>query len=566
MLAYHITLMVLSVPGAQPWYVIPSLGLAGLALAVSLLSKEQTLRQVVFLVFLPLMAAVSILNNFQLDLNLTLLFLYPVIAFLATDKYHATVASYILIGLLVIPAVLLSVGVIQLDYAVRDMWVKIVVLIISTSLLSLLNWMWDRRIQTALKNLYSDSLTGLPNRQKFMDELNVIPNPFIMLLDIDSFVEINEGFGTAVANQILIDMIKEIKDFLYPLDFRLYRLNSDDFLIIFPNQGANSNFDFMQISRELVRTISEYRFEGMVDGMKYDVHITISIGMSRFPDYPRSSLLSRANTALKNAKLQSLPALIFTEEQDKEKTFQENVRWLNILTDALQDRRIIAFYQPIFSNTDGKVSKYEALVRLRDNDGKVFSPYYFLEIAQKSRLYPRITQTMFNYVTQVISQTGSDISINLSMQDIVNPETVMIIESSLNRHPFVARHLIFELLESYQLENSPRLTVFMHTMKSKGVRFAIDDFGTGYSNFEYLMRINPDYIKISGELVKDIHQIAESRILVENIAVFARKMGFETIAEYVHNEEVWHIIKEIGIDYSQGFYLGQPGESLLPRE
>ncbi len=563
MLIFHIIPFIQDFHRENVLYHILSLSVSGVFLLASLIFRRNNLKQLLILLLFPLYLTFSLIFNIHIDWNFSLLFLYPVIAFIVLEKYYAAVACFVLIGVMLIPAFLFSFGVLSFDYIVTEMWIKIFVLVIMTALIMFLYWMWDRRIQTALKNLYSDSLTGLPNRQKYMDELNNIPDPFLLLLDIDSFVEVNEGFGTAVANQILIDLIKEIRDFLYPLDYKPYRLNSDDFLIVFPHQGANPNFDYMQVAKEMVRTISEIRFEGTVDGMKYDVHITITIGMTRSPEYPKASLLSRANTALKNAKLNSLPALIFTEDQDKEKTFQSNVKWLNILTDALQEKRIIPYYQPIFDNTNGKISKYEALVRLRDPEGKIISPFFFLDIAQKSRLYPRITQTMFNYVTQLISQTGCDISINLSMRDIKNPETVLIIESSLNRHPFVARHMIFELLENYELENSPQLTIFMHNMRSKGVRFAIDDFGSGYSNFEYLMRINPDYIKISGELVKDIHQIAESRILVENITNFAHKMGFETIAEYVHNEEVWKIIKEIGVDFSQGFYLGQPEEKLL---
>ncbi len=529
----------------------------------SITFKNRNISYIIHASLYPVLFLSMIVSGLFIEWTLLFSLIFPIVVFTLFDRKLAWLPLTVMTAIWLMSGILLTYGVIPYSGELSGFRLHFFMYLIITVFSSFLAWFWDYQIQTALKNLYFDKLTELPNRHKYMDEISTIPDPFVMLVDIDSFVEINDGFGASVANQIIHDVVKEFRDALFNLEYRLFRLQSDDFLIIFPHQGANKNFDYEQVARIIIQTISETRFEGVIEGLKYDVHITISIGMARAPEYPRIELLGKADTALKNARMEMKSFEIFSSEQDMEHHFKDNMRWLNILTEALQDRRVIPYFQPIFDNISGKVSKHEALVRLISPEGEVISPFYFLGIAQKSRLYPRITQTMFNSVVNMITNTGTDISINLSIRDIFHTETVMIIENTLNRHPFVARHLIFELLETYQLEHSPQLATFIYNMKSKGVRFAIDDFGSGYSNYEYILRLNLDYLKIAGDLVKDIHQIAESRILVENISSFAHKLGIKTIAEFVHNEEVYNIIKDIGVDFSQGFFLGKPEEKLV---
>jgi len=122
--------------------------------------------------------------------------------------------------------------------------------------------------------------------------------------------------------------------------------------------------------------------------------------------------------------------------------------------------------------------------------------------------------------------------------------------------------IIFEITESEGIENYSDVQTFIQRVKRHGCQIAIDDFGTGYSNFEHIMKLNVDYLKIDGSLVKNIDTSVESRIVVETIIQFAKKLGISTITEYVHNKSVYNVVKELGTDYVQGFYIGKPNEEV----
>ena len=157
------------------------------------------------------------------------------------------------------------------------------------------------------------------------------------------------------------------------------------------------------------------------------------------------------------------------------------------------------------------------------------------------------------------SQNDSEFSINLTLDDITNKDTVRYITHKLEKYE-IAKRVIFEIVESEGIDSFEEVSVFIKTMKEYGCKIAIDDFGTGYSNFEYLMKLNVDYIKIDGSFIKNIDTNAQSQLISDLIITFAKKQGILTIAEFVHNKKVLHKVQDMGIDYSQGFYLGEPKE------
>jgi len=161
---------------------------------------------------------------------------------------------------------------------------------------------------------------------------------------------------------------------------------------------------------------------------------------------------------------------------------------------------------------------------------------------------------------------NDDFSINLSIDDILNEATHRFIFDALERFD-VADRVIFEILESEGIENFETMHRFIASVKLLGCRIAIDDFGTGYSNFVYMLELNVDYIKIDGTLIKNIDTDQSSLIIVEAIVAFTKKLGIETIAEFVHSKEVYDKVVSLGIDYCQGYYLDEPKSlsELIPK-
>ena len=179
-------------------------------------------------------------------------------------------------------------------------------------------------------------------------------------------------------------------------------------------------------------------------------------------------------------------------------------------------------------------------------------------MAKRTRLYPRLTRTVIRKAVEVFRHNRYPFSINLSAQDFLNPDFAKYVRYVLSENPEVRGRMGFEILESEGIENYEPVSEFIRQMKALGCRIALDDFGSGYSNFEQVLRLKLDCIKIDGSLVRDICTEAGSRLIVENLVGMCRKLGIPTVAEYVHSEEVLRAVLELGVDYSQGFYLGRP--------
>ncbi len=240
-----------------------------------------------------------------------------------------------------------------------------------------------------------------------------------------------------------------------------------------------------------------------------------------------------------------------------EKRHFENFFWLNKLKDAIREDRIVPYYQPIFGNRTGRAEMYEALVRMIDDDGSEVLPGLFLEAAKRGSLYRAITHRMVRKALADFSAMRLPISINLTFGDIEDEETVAVIFDAVREYSMQGR-LIIELVESESLARSPGIGTFIARARSCGIRVAIDDFGSGFSSFEYLSKIGADFIKIDGSIVRDFLARKEANAIISAIAAFAKELGIPVIAEYVSNDGEIERLRALGIEYSQGFYLGKP--------
>ncbi|MEA3228238.1 MAG: EAL domain-containing protein, partial [Campylobacterota bacterium] len=204
------------------------------------------------------------------------------------------------------------------------------------------------------------------------------------------------------------------------------------------------------------------------------------------------------------------------------------------------------------------------LMRLREKEtAKLISPFFFLDIAIKTKLYDTLSSRIIFNALELADKTKTVISINFTFSDIKNEAFIHQIAEYLYDKENLGALLVFEITEDESIESYDIVKEFIYRFRAYGIRFAIDDFGSGFSNFEYILEIQPDYLKIDGSLVKNIDSDERSYILVEAIIGFSHKLGIKVIAEYVHNETVFTMLKDLGVDEYQGFYFYEPLEALL---
>lgn len=398
------------------------------------------------------------------------------------------------------------------------------------------------------KKLYFNFLTNLHNRAKFMEFLskNKSKNRTIILLNIDKFREVNSFFGVEVGDKLIKEISKRLKELKKEFGFLLYHLDIDEFAII-PSKNLTDKELEEYIKKILMLLEAPYKIDNN------EIVIRFRVGVSK-KDY------LDAEVALALAK-EIKKDIVFEEKiQNIKKDYGNNIKWLKQIKSAIENLRIVPFYQPIVDK-NGHVVKYEALVRMYDGEGNIVPPNKFLEVAKKSRLYNEITKIIIDKVIKKIREKDIKVSVNISLEDI---EDENMREYIINRvKNFEKReNLTFEIVENEDVRESEILKEFLHTLQEMGVEIYIDDFGSGYANFDYLLKLNPNGVKIDGSLIKDILHNKNNEIIVKTIINFAKETGIKTVAEFVESKEIFDKLKQMGVDYFQGYYFSPPKKEI----
>lgn len=400
-------------------------------------------------------------------------------------------------------------------------------------------------------HLTTDSITDLPNRFSLVEALAQDHVCGLAIINIDRFSDINEVYGVSIGDAILSGYGHWLSlKIMSQQNITLYKMGSDEYALVASH--CDDLRAFISFLEELIVTTQKESF--VIE--EIEIVLTISIGVARISD----RVLEHATAALKQAKRERHSIEIFSFESKHEQ--ENNIAWYKRVKEAIEESRIVPYFQPIVDNQNGAILKYEALIRLIDKDGSVITPYLFLEIAKKTKLYPELTKIMIDKVVEVFKGSTTPVSLNLSTQDLINPELADYLEHTIHDNG-VAQLMIFEILESEGIDNYSSVSEFVDRFKSIGCRFAIDDFGSGYSNFDHLLKLNIDTLKIDGSLIKNLPHDRNAQIFVKHICDFAHEMGISVVAEFVANEEIYKRVKEIGIDASQGYYLYEPSPLLI---
>ncbi|WP_304743002.1 bifunctional diguanylate cyclase/phosphodiesterase [Sulfuricurvum sp.] len=398
-------------------------------------------------------------------------------------------------------------------------------------------------IQRQLK----DPLTGLKNRTALYNDLERGGVEItLMLLNIDRFSTVNDYFGYEIGDSLLKVFAQHLLD-TTGHDY-LYRISGDEFAIICVGRIFDDALRDQMI--EHINKLENFKYN--VAGHDISINITSGVAHATYSD-----VYNLAHMAFKEAKERQAKLIFFNDNTALTEKTRNNIWMINKIKSAIEEDRIVPYFQGIVDTSTRQIVKYEALIRLVESNGTVLSPFWFLEHAKKSKLYDKLTRIMIQKTFDVFEKNNYEFSLNLTVQDIVSDETREFLYQILESSP-AANRLVFEIVESEGIVNYEVVVEFIHTVKGFGCKIAIDDFGTGYSNFSYLSKLDVDYIKIDGSLIKNINQDEDHLFTVESILFFAHRKGIKTIAEFVEDEAIFAKMVELGIDYSQGYLFSTP--------
>ncbi len=411
-----------------------------------------------------------------------------------------------------------------------------------------------------IKKQKIDLLTGLSNRSQLLDDIKVTKKPILFYLNIDDFASLNDFYGEKNGDDVLIHLSSILKEIASSTNSKLYKLHADEFLLLFEEGELNKN-NHQHMLNEI---ISYVELQTIDCDSQSCVSITLSGGVAFYDSNDNyENLLSLAVMARKMAKINNKKFMLYDQNMQKESDYKSNIEWINKIKDAISQDRITTYFQPIIDNSNGTITKYESLVRMIDVDGKVISPFFFLDISKRAKLYTKITKIVIDKTFDTFENYPRyDFSVNITVEDINNEAIVEHIYNRLGKFSHPTR-VIFEITESEEIDDYAFINTFIKKVKSMGARIAIDDFGSGYANFEHIINLDADFIKIDGSLIKNIDTDKHAQIITEAIIMFSKKLGSKTVVEFVHNQEIYEKVKSMGADFSQGFYLGEPSAKII---
>jgi len=411
-------------------------------------------------------------------------------------------------------------------------------------------------VKALKQKLYVDELTQLYSRVK-LEETLFREESLLFLVDVDDFSDINSIYGSNVGDEVLCCVSRKIKAIMPFAEH--FRVSGDVFGIYISTNISYTNINGIKKQIKEIRDYIQYHHE---ENRVCQEEISVTIGVAR-----GESCFHDAFMALDIANSKSEPYRIFHDESDFKEEIEFNRYWHKELVLALEKDSIVPFFQPIV-DVKMQIVNQEALMRLHregeDGEGEYLSPI-FLEVAHKTKQYRGLSQKMIEktFIQFSDSALGS-FSINLSSEDIEKEGSQVFLKSMIQQYD-VANRVTFEILESSVIHNKTLLEAFISEFKSYGVRFAIDDFGSGYSNHRRVVNLDPDYIKIDGELIQYMLKDKKSYKMVENIASYAKEFHIRTVAEHIDSPELFEACKALGIDYFQGYLFAKPSPQVITK-
>jgi len=421
-----------------------------------------------------------------------------------------------------------------------------------------------------------DELTSLLNRQSFERELRLIlnrsnalhQNGALLFIDIDHFYLVNEIEGFEIGDRLLVSVVSIIRKLIAKNDL-FARIGSDEFCLFLKNKTADEVTTF---ANQIRKAVHEYRF--YTGDICYNVSISVGIsGLStEAVVYHPNELVFRARQACKMAKKNGRNLAWEYNEQDMFVREQHrDIYWVPLIKKAFLEERFFLVFQPIVSLSNGEVSHYEVLIRMRGEGNEIIEPIEFIPVAERTGLIYSIDLWVVENAIDFLAKLPSDkanvsLSINLSSMAFRGTSLLSTIKEKLDLTWVDAKRIVFEITETTDVSHFEQVRQMITKIQALGCKFTLENFGAGFCSFNYLKTSSVDFVKIDDQFIHNLIDNPTDQILVRTMAELARNLGKKTIAEYVNSPEIINKLRELGIDFGQGYIFGKPEQSLLTTE
>ncbi|ABB44014.1 diguanylate cyclase/phosphodiesterase [Sulfurimonas denitrificans DSM 1251] len=399
----------------------------------------------------------------------------------------------------------------------------------------------------------NDTLTNIENRFSLIEYLQSVKNVNLFLIDIDNFNNINNAYGFEVGDLALVE-ITRLLNLAKPNSSKLFRVNSDEFAVV--STDIMSSQKLSDIASSIISFFDQseiYISDEII--LKVSVSIGISIGSG-------AEILNHARIAIKELREYKRGSFkIYDSTSVFIKKQQENIYWVHKIKEAFEEERLITYYQPILNNATDKIEKYECLIRIVEN-GILTPPLRFMEASKLTGTLSLVTKTVIEQSYKKFSNTEYEFSINITSTDLYLNFLEEYLLKNAKKYNISPSRVALEILEDIDTLDTKEILTQLNSLRYHGFKISIDDFGSRSSNFSRLIEFSPDYLKIDGSFIKNILSDKKSLTIVEAIVLLCKKSNIKIIAEFVHNEDVQQKVKELGIEYSQGYCFGEPSEDL----
>ena len=429
----------------------------------------------------------------------------------------------------------------------------------------------DRKRAENERNYYSthDPLTGLLNRREFERRLQgavsrarrgSVPHA-LCYVDLDDFKVVNDICGHAAGDQLLRGLASALASALPPED-SVGRLGGDEFGALFTECPAE---EAQRRAEQLLEAIRNYGFSW--NGQVFEVGASIGIVVIDRESGEPHDLLRAADNACYVAKSRGRNRIHIYRMDDAEVQDRAlQASWIQRLKTALANDSFQLVAQPIVPlQGDGQPHMLEVLLRLREAGGRVVPPDMFIPAAERAQLMASIDRWVIRHTLQALTINGFASSadrrlytINLSGQSLSDPSFMDSVERELQGTGLPAHRICFEITETAAISDLSSARSFMNRLREIGCQFILDDFGRGLSSFTYLRTLPVQYLKIDGELVRDIARDPVRREMVLAIHRIGQAMTLTTIGEAVEDSATLELLREMGIQYAQGYHTGRP--------
>jgi diguanylate cyclase (GGDEF)-like protein/PAS domain S-box-containing protein len=410
-----------------------------------------------------------------------------------------------------------------------------------------------------------DFLTGLYNRRWFERELareveraTRYETPgAVLVIDLDHFKDINDSLGHKAGDDLLKGVAGLLKQRVRQADV-LARLGGDEFALLLPQTSA----DHAEIvADEIVKTLSRR----MAVSAGQSVVVTASVGVAISDGLTDTELLAYADLAMYEAKEAGRNRFaVYRPAKGGRERVSARLAEAERIRQALEEDRLLLYGQPVLDLNTNEFNNYELLVRLPgDRGGEPLLPSAFLYVAERFGLIQAVDGWVVRNAIRLIAEQAHSgrqltLSVNISGKSISDPKLALLIEEALDEAGIDPACLIFELTETAAIGNFEQAKNFAARLRSRGCRFSLDDFGAGFGSFYYLKNFPFDYVKIDGGFIRGLVSNQMDQLVVRAIVSIAQGLGKKTVAEFVAEQETASMLREIGVDCAQGYYIGQP--------